>query len=235
MIDVHCHILPGIDDGPSIISDSVKMAETAYRDGITVIVATPHIKDRIHPVRIIQDKVDDLNRLLTARAVPLKIIRGADVSALLPPSLLKSYTINGTHYILMEFPHTHLPQNAGELLFNAILQGLQPIITHPERNPSIVKNPHLLIDLIEVNSLVQITAGSLTGYFGTEVQACAFYLLKQGLVHIIATDAHSNSGRIPILSEGFKAAENIVGRDRALRLVETNPASVIAGTPINVP
>jgi protein-tyrosine phosphatase len=235
MIDVHCHILPAIDDGPSNISESLKMAEMAYRDGITTIVATPHIKDRIHPVKVIQDKVDELNRLLTERAVPLKIVRGADVSALLPSSLLKDYTINETSYILMEFPHTHLPQNAGELLFNAIIMGLQPIITHPERNPSIVRNPHLLTDLIGVNSLVQVTAGSLTGYFGTEVQECAFYLLKQGLVHIIATDAHSNSGRIPVLSEGFKAAENIVGRDCALRLVQTNPASVIAGTPINVP
>jgi len=233
MIDLHCHILPRMDDGPSKMEESAKMAEMAYRDGITVIAATPHVKDHFYRAGLIQEKVDELNKILTQRSLPLKVLKGADVSVLLPPSRMKEYTINATNYILLEFPHTHVPQNAGELLFNAVLQGLQPIITHPERNPSIVKNPHMLNELIGVNSLVQITAGSLTGYFGPEVQECALYLLKHDMVHIIATDAHSTSGRIPVLSLGVKAAEKIVGRDRALQMVEANPEAVIAGRPVN--
>ncbi len=233
MIDVHCHILPGIDDGPTEIGESLKMAETAYRDGITTIVATPHVKDRIYPAEIIRDKVAELNSLLATRHIPVKILQGADVNALLAPSLLKDYTINGTNYILFEFPHGYLPKNAGEILFKAVLAGLQPIITHPERNASILRNPDLLIELTGVNPLIQITAGSLTGYFGAEARDCGIYLLKKGLVDILATDAHSNSSRIPVLSEGLSVAEKIIGRENALRLVESNPESVVSGLPVN--
>ncbi len=234
MIDLHCHILPGIDDGPAEINDSIKMAATASMDGIRKIVATPHVKDRIYPAKIIQAKVDELNRELADRKIPLEILRGADVNALLAPSLLKDYTIGGTEYILVEFPHSHLPKNAAEILFNFIISGMRPIITHPERNPSIIENPNLLIEISQVSPLVQITAGSLTGYFGTEVQHCAIYLLKKGVVNLMATDAHSIYGRIPVLSEGLKVAETIIGRDNALRLVSTNPKAVISGLPVDV-
>ncbi len=234
MIDVHCHILPGIDDGPADILESIDMAAMAARDGISAIVATPHVKDRIYPAEIIQAKVDELNTKLTERNIPVKILRGADVNALLAPSLLRDYTINGTNNILYEFPHGYLPKNSGEILFNAILAGLQPIITHPERNASVLRDPNLVIELTRVNALVQITAGSLTGYFGPEVRECAIYLLKKGVVDIIATDAHSTYGRIPVLSEGLKVAEKIVGRDNAIRMVKTNPEAVISGLALNV-
>lgn len=233
MIDVHCHILPGIDDGPTDISESIEMAAMAARDGIETIVATPHVKDRIYPAEIIQSKVEELNSRLAEQKIPVKILRGADVNALLAPSLLKDYTINGTNNILYEFPHGYLPKNSGEILFNAIVAGLQPIITHPERNGSVLKDPKLLIELMRVNPLVQITAGSLTGYFGPEAQECAFYLLKKGVVHIIASDAHSIYGRRPVLSEGLKIAGEIIGPEKALKLVKTNPQAVVTGMPIN--
>ncbi len=130
MIDIHCHILPGIDDGPSGIGESIQMARIAAEDGITTIVATPHVKDTVHPVSAIKKGVADLNRHLQALDIPVKVLPGADVNAFLNPSLIKDYTIGETNYILIEFPHTHIPQNAKDILFNISLQGLLPIITH---------------------------------------------------------------------------------------------------------
>lgn len=233
MIDIHCHILHNIDDGPEDIQESIKMAKIAYLDGITEIVATPHIKDALIPSEIIKDRIDKLQKLLLIENVPVKIISGADVSSSISPSYLQNYTINGSKYILFEFPHTHLPVNAKGLIFNANLKGLHPIITHPERNPSVIKNPDLIAELADSNAYIQITAGSLSGDFGSEVKQCAINLLKMGIVHFIATDAHSISWRKPILSEGLKVAEKIVGVEAARRLVLENPESVICGRPLN--
>jgi protein-tyrosine phosphatase len=233
MIDIHCHILPGIDDGPSDMNESIEMASVAAADGITTIVATPHLKDRIYPAEIIASGVSALNRQLAERKIPVRVLRGADISAMFSLTLLKDFTINGTKYLLFEFPHTHMPSNAGQIIFNAMVSGLRPIITHPERNPSVVRDPSGLIELREAGALVQITAGSLTGDFGPEAQGCALFLLKKGAVDIIASDAHSVDVRRPVLSEGLLVAEKVLGRESALRLVEDNPAAVIEDRPIN--
>lgn len=233
MIDIHCHILPNIDDGAADIHESIEMARIASRDGITKIVATPHIKDTLRPPEIIQREVDTLNGRLVELGIPLKIFRGADVNAFIDPSFLDGYTINGTSYILMEFPHSHLPRKANESLFNVTVRGLKPIITHPERNPSVIKDPGILLGLLETGARAQITAESLTGAFGDDARECAFHLLKRGAVAFMATDAHSSRYRRPVLSEGLRIAENIIGKEKALKLVTSNPGAVIAGDPIH--
>jgi|WetSurMetagenome_2_1015567.scaffolds.fasta_scaffold02389_4 protein-tyrosine phosphatase len=229
MIDIHCHILPGIDDGPSDMAESIEMARIAAGDGITTIVATPHLRDGADMADIIASGAADLNRYLDELAIPVKILLGADINVMLSIPSLKDYTINGTRYLLYEFPHTHMPGNAGVIIFNAMSVGLHPIITHPERNPSVIKDPNIIIDLRETGPLVQITAGSLTGYFGPGSKECALYLLKKGAVDIIATDAHSCEGRRPVLSEGLHVAEKILGRKKAALLVQANPLAVIEG------
>jgi protein-tyrosine phosphatase len=233
MIDTHCHILPAIDDGPFKIEDSLEMGRIAVADGIRCIVATPHVKGNIHPSAHIRDGVARLNAALLKEGIALKILPGAEASATLNTEILKNYTLNGTDYILLEFPHSHLPQNAGEIIFNALVAGLKPIITHPERNPSIVHRPELLFDLVEAGALVQIIAESLTGGFGPEARECARYLLKKKVVHFLATDAHSPRQRRPVLSQGVEAAAKIVGNSAARRLVTTNPAALIAGKPFH--
>ncbi len=233
MIDIHCHILPGIDDGPSDIKESIEMAKIASLDGITKIVATPHIKDTLHPVAAIKKSIGVLSNRLTEMGIPVEILQGADVSAMLDVSLLEGYTINNTNYILIEFPHSHLPKNAKEVLFRMIIKGYYPIITHPERNISVIKNPDLLFELTGAGSLVQITADSLTGAFGADIKECAFYLLKKGAVSFIATDAHSSFQRRPVLSKGLKVAERIIGKMRATNLVTLNPQAVLSGKPLN--
>jgi protein-tyrosine phosphatase len=233
MVDIHCHILPGIDDGPAELSESLEMAEIAVADGITRIVATPHVKGDVHSPEFLAERVRQFNEKLQRIFIPLQILKGADVSYLIPPAVLPSYTINDGPYFLLEFPHSHLPQNADEIVFRIQLSGLRPIITHPERNPSIIRDPDLLFRLIDAGCLVQVTAGSLTGDFGTDARNCALYLLKKRQVHFLATDAHSATHRRPVLSAAVKEAAALIGSQAALDLVTINPAAVIAGRPLD--
>lgn len=233
MIDIHCHILPGMDDGPADMEESIEMARVAVRDGIKCIVATPHLKDSIYPASLIRGKVDELNARLAALGIELKVLHGADINSMLAPSLLRDYTINGTDYLLIEFPHSFLPRSFQKTVFRLIVEGFRPIVTHPERNGSVVMNPELVFDLVGSGSLIQITAGSLTGEFGPDIRECALFLLESGLVSFIATDAHSSTGRQPVLSRGLMVAEKVLGRDRASMLVSSNPGAVIEGSALN--
>ncbi len=233
MIDIHCHILPGIDDGPSDMAESLEMSRVAALDGITRVVATPHVKDDACPPALVRERVGELNARIAEEDIPLRILPGADTDASLDPSLLRGHTINGTGYLLVEFPHVFLPRSAGEVLFRLMVEGIRPIITHPERNCTIMRDPSALLRLVETGALVQITAGSLTGGFGSEARECAFFLLERGVVSFIATDAHSSRGRRPVLSGALKAAGKVLGKERALRLVFSNPEAVLAGETVN--
>lgn len=208
------------------------MAKIAACDGITKIVATPHIKNTLHPVSSIRNSIAQLNKRLVGLNIPLEIIQGADVNAMLDIALLKGYTINNTQYILVEFPHTHLPNSMREVLFKMMVQGYRPIITHPERNGSVLKDPRVLFELINGGVLAQITADSIAGTFGVDIQECSRYLLKKNMIRFIATDAHSSHHRKPILSQGLKAAEKIIGKEKAFKLVTVNPEAVVKGRPL---
>lgn len=232
MIDIHCHILPGIDDGAKTMDEAVAMATLAAADGILTIVATPHVNNTLHPPEEIALLVQELNTELRQRKIAVNIVAGADVSSLIPAQHAAGYAINGSRYMLLEFPHTHLPKTARDTLFQLNTHGITPIITHPERNPSIASDPGLLLDLLTSNALVQVTADSLTGEFGDQARQCAEYLLKKNAVHFIASDAHSTTSRRPQLSHGLKAAAKIIGDIAAERLVMTNPLAVVSGLPM---
>jgi protein-tyrosine phosphatase len=232
VIDIHCHILPGIDDGPQHIDESLEMAKIASLDGITTIVATPHIKEPPYPPEDIETKVAALNDRLTEKGIPVTVLQGADVSSTVDISSLHAYTINRTRYILIEFPHLYLPGNAKEIIFRLMMHGYRPIITHPERNLSILENPKLFLELLDTGLLVQITADSLTGAFGLDIRDCALYFLKKGVVNFIATDAHSSRERRPELSGAVKIAARILGKEQADRLVTLNPGNVVQGKAI---
>jgi protein-tyrosine phosphatase len=232
VIDIHCHILPGIDDGPEHIDESLEMAKIASLDGITTIVATPHIKEPPYPAEDIEIKVAALNDRLTEKGIPLNVLQGADVSSTVDVSSLRGYTINRTRYILIEFPHLYLPGNAKDIIFRLMMHGYRPIITHPERNLSILENPKPFLELLDTGLLVQITADSITGAFGPDIRECASYFLKKGVVNFIATDAHSSRERRPELSGAVKIAAGILGREQANRLVTLNPGNVVQGTAI---
>lgn len=229
MIDIHCHILWDIDDGPADFAGSLAMAHLAAADGTRQLVATPHVGRNLHPPTLIAEKVARLNLALREANLDLEILSGSDNLYNLGVETLACYSINSTRYVLMEFPHSHLPIDASERIFAALNHGLMPIITHPERNLSVIQKPQLLYDLVERGALVQLTAESLTDGFGAAVKACARYLLKQKMVHFLASDGHSANWRPPTLSAGLKSASKIIGKDAARVLVFDNPAKVVGG------
>jgi len=231
-VDLHCHILPEIDDGAANMDESLAMARIAAHDGIRIIVATPHVNKALYSFEEVKQRVILFNRYLEAAGLDVSVLPGGDVSVVFEPSLVKDFTINSNGYILVEFPHTHMPHNAATILHNFRKEGLRPIITHPERNPTIMSRPETLLELLEDGIMVQVTAGSLTGDFGRKSQRCALFLLENDAVDIIATDAHSRRFRRPVLSAGFHVAEKIVGRARAEAMVINTPVAVIAGNPV---
>lgn len=229
MIDSHCHILPNIDDGPQDVDESVEMARIASGDGIEKIIATPHIADNRYSSDDIADRVDQFNHRLRLQNIPVRVYPGAEVAISLDPEKLSEYTINHTSYILIEFPHDHLPSYAGKMIDWLCAKKLKPIIAHPERNYSIMRSPEVLLGLLNSNVYIQITAASLTGDFGRDIQYCAHFLLDSGKVDIIASDAHSKKFRPPQLSAATELAVKRLGKKASRRLVCDNPAAILKG------
>lgn len=234
MIDIHCHILPGIDDGPTEWEESLAMCEMAVKDGIRTIVATPHVNNGsyFNSKEKIIEKIEELRERINGR-VELEILIGADthVSFDLVDRLQSKEipTINNKNYILLELPHELLPPNLESFIFDLKVMGITPIITHVERTLWIKRKFEELKKLIQKGALLQITAMSITGEFGRSAQQWSEKLLKENLVHIIASDGHSINGRPPILSRALNAASSIVGRDDAYAMVNDTPLKVIKG------
>jgi len=238
MIDLHCHILPGIDDGPGEFEESLAMARMAAADGITRIVATPHVRDGHGPApATVRRLAGEMNRRLEEESISLRIVAGAEIYLLgdpawLRPENLKDHAIGETNYLLVELPFGTMPRNSRDILFRIRGHGFFPLLGHPERNMEIVRNPDLLFELLDLPVHVQLTAESLTGGFGPEVQNCAAYLLESGVASVIATDGHSAVRRPPLLSAGLAAAARIIGKRQAGRLVLENPAAILANRPL---
>lgn len=229
MIDIHCHIIPGIDDGARNLKASLKMARIAKDDGITTLVATPHILDVPVSIEKVKKKLDRLSAFFKAKGIDIKMLPGAEVSLFSFSRLGEpaKYTINGSRYILVEFPYINLPDYMDEVLFSLSAKGLIPILAHPERNPQVIDDPELIETFLKNNVLVQITAGSITGDFGEDIEECAEYMLESGLVDIVSSDAHSTRKRPPLLSRAYKKVEEELGDEVAFRLFVENPRSVI--------
>ena len=233
MFDLHSHILPGMDDGPSDMEESVEMALMAYRDGIRVMAATPHNRDVVNRSSISHAKalVDELNREMETRSVALKVIFGMEnhLEMNTPEQVDRGVAlpIEGTRFILIELPFEVYPFHAGETLQKLLSRGFRPIVAHPERNIPIQRSPQLLAGLVSRGVLAQLTAGSLVGSFGETAREVSEELLRIGLVHLIASDCHAAGGdRTPLLSLGVDAAAKVVGERAARRLVDDIPRAM---------
>jgi len=248
MIDLHAHILPGLDDGARNWEEAVKMSEIARKDGIHTIVATPHIKPGIYSPspEEIYARVVELNQRLPFK--DLTILPGADFS--FPPDLLTQvetgkapflplltpantpdsiHPANQFRYLLLELPDYFIFSAVKEIIEKLQQKNIIPILSHPERIALIQKQPRLLYELIQAGALSQITAMSLTGEFGKDLQKFTRTLIKKNLVHIIASDAHSEDRRPPVLSRAITEAANIIGKEPAEKLVRENPRAIIEG------
>ena len=206
MIDLHCHILPNVDDGSQSVQESLKMAEQAVKDGIHAIVATPHSLNGVYTNRA-EDVVSGVTALqdaLSANHLDLKLYPGADVhlctDVVTRINNCEACTINDAgKYILLELPSQMIPNGVKDEIFALKLNGITPIITHPERNALIQRDPDILHELIQMGAFAQVTAMSLTGDFGEFIGQVSATLLRYRLVHIIASDAHSAKDRPPVI------------------------------------
>jgi protein-tyrosine phosphatase len=239
MIDIHHHLLPGIDDGSKSLEQSVAMVQMAMEDGITHIVATPHANDqypydRAHNEILLQQ----IREALPAEtAAKMTLGLGCDFhlnwdnieDARVNPH---RYTINGTNYLLIELPDHGIPNSTDEVLYKLRVAGMMPILTHPERNATLQRTPGRLYEWIDSGLLVQVTTGSLTGHFGATAETMAWGLMKKKLVHFLATDAHNLERRPPHMSAAHDMVMERMGSATAKRLCVTNPLAVFQGKPL---
>ncbi|PSH03992.1 MAG: exopolysaccharide biosynthesis protein [Acidobacteria bacterium] len=228
MIDIHCHLLPCVDDGAKSWDITIEMCRMAQQDGVTHIVATPHSNyeyryDRGLHAAIVQE--------LRSRVPGMSFSLGCDFhlsyenieDAMDHPEL---YAIGDTRYILVELSE-YSTFNVAQTLYQLQTTGLVPIITHPERNPLILGRPESLTEFADAGCLFQITANSLTGFWGKTSQRMCETMLKKNMVHFIASDAHGVKSRPPILSAAREKAAKIVGLAEAEKLVVSNPAALL--------
>ncbi len=240
MIDIHCHILHGIDDGPRSLGESIEMCRLAAADGTSTVVATPHYTPGRQgwATETVRGRIDELLSALRAEKIPLKVLQGADVFASpeLPshPGIRSFLSVNNSRYLLLEFPHTFVPPAWEAFLRSLLAAGVVPVITHPERNEWFIRHPEAVERAVRIGALVQITAMSLLGSFGSDVRACSIHLLKNDLAHVLASDGHSVDERPPVLSEAVKAAAALVGEERARDLVYGAPLAIIENRPVPV-
>ena len=235
MVDIHCHILPGLDDGAETIEQSVEMAEMAIKDGITHVVATPHSNGeyRFDPV-LIRQRRDELQERLAGR---LTLATGCDFHLSFENiqdlrSNPAKYTINQKNYLLVELADFSIPPGTDETLHQLQLLGLSPIITHPERNRLIRSKPEQLRNWLRQGCYVQITAQSLLGGFGESTKKQAEEWLEQDMVHFFASDAHNPSGRPLRLRAAYEAVAEKRGEEVAQALFVENPMAALEGRPL---
>lgn len=235
MIDIHHHLLFGLDDGPKTIEVSLAMAEMSIANGVTHIVSTPHASNqfRFDPVRN-RERLAMLTSRLGGR---ITIGLGCDFHLTYDNiedaiAHTDKYSINGKNYLLVEFSNHQIPANISDVFFRMGLAGLIPIITHPERNPVIVGSPERLAEWIRAGCYVQITAASLTGRFGKTAERMSHNLLRQNWVHFLATDAHDVTLRPPRLREAFDLVASRYGQETAERLCIHNPHAAFFGEPM---
>lgn len=238
MIDLHCHILYGVDDGPKTIEESIELAKAAIDQGIHTIVATPHHQNGKYnnEKQDIIQKVNELNTILKEQDISITILPGQEIR--LYGEFLQDYesgtilTKNETgKYILLEFPSNHVPRYAESLLYDIQLKGLIPIIAHPERNTEIIERPTLLYNLVNKGALSQVTAASLTGGFGKKIKKFSMQLIEHNLTHMIASDAHNTISRSFKLREAYDVLEKEFGTDVHYLFQET-VYSIISGQSI---
>jgi protein-tyrosine phosphatase len=235
VIDIHCHILPDVDDGPKSWDVAREMCRMAVADGITHIVATPHANDRYRYDREYLASV--LAHLREVVGDSPKLTLGCDFhlsydnlqAALAHPA---RYSIQGANYMLVELSNYSVPPQISDCFQKLGDKGITPILTHPERNPILQRSPQRVLDWVEQGCAVQVTASALTGNWGEKVLASAKWLLQHDAVHVLASDAHDANHRVPRLSEGRDAAGEICGPEVAAVLVEDNPRAVITGQPL---
>ncbi|MDW8802590.1 exopolysaccharide biosynthesis protein [Clostridium sp. A1-XYC3] len=223
MIDIHSHILPGIDDGAKTLDDTIEMLKIARNNGIKKIIATPHFYRGYY-----ENKFEDICKLteeisgkVKEQGLDIEIIFGQEI--FLDNHTLDHYKegiikgINNTKYMLIEFPMQDMPKNALDTMYELRLQGIVPVVAHPERYSYIIEKPSVINNFIEEGCLFQINSGSIEGHFGKRVQKTSEILISHGICHFIGSDAHSVNRRSPKIKNALDIAGKLSnGMDKSV-------------------
>ena len=243
MIDLHAHLLPGLDDGPATVEQSIETARAIVADGTTTLATTPHLRED-HPAVVpaeLATRTHNLQRALDEAGIALQLVTGSEIDILRAREAsaedlrLASYGGRGTH-VLVETPYGPLPDAFEDLLFALTLAGLQILLAHPERNPTFQQDPQRLERVVRRGVLVQVTAMALaTSARRSRSRRLALFLVEEGLAHVIASDAHALAMGRPVgLSAGVAAAAEVAPA-RAEWMVTEAPAAILAGEALPTP
>jgi protein-tyrosine phosphatase len=235
VIDLHAHILPGVDDGVATLEEARALARRAAGDGVRAIAATPHVRwDYPTSAETMERGVAELRRDFAAQAIPVEILLGGELDLeqvmTLPTDELRRFTLAGSgRYLLVEFPYAEWPLALEPAVLALAHAGITPVLAHPERNAHVQDRPERIQAAVEAGALVQVTAASLDGRSGRRTRAAAVRLLELRLVHVLASDAHGPEVR----EAGLAAAAAAVGdRELARFLTSEAPAAIVAGEPV---
>ena len=237
MIDIHCHLLPGIDDGAKDMSEALALINLSVDDGVKRIVVTPHLHfgrfDNTLPV--IQSAFSALVTEVNKANIDIELAYAAEVRldseilTLLTNKQLPLYgNFNGQQFMLLEFPHSHIPAGSDMLVKFLKNQNITPVIAHPERNRDLLESPHKIKPFIRLGCWFQVTASSITGHFGEECQSLALAYIEQGFIQVVASDAHNLKRRPPILSQARDRVTSLFGEEKAQQLFHNNPYNITA-------
>ncbi|MEW5595569.1 CpsB/CapC family capsule biosynthesis tyrosine phosphatase [Peribacillus frigoritolerans] len=235
MIDIHCHIIPGVDDGSEDMKESLNMARKAVEAGITHLFATPHHLNEkyVNVKNDIIDRAVRLNESLKQNNIPLTIHLGQEVRihrnifTSLDKAEILTLDDNGK-YLLLELPSGRVPTYTQEVIYELLLKGITPIIVHPERNKELIENQKLLFELVQEGALTQLTSGSIIGLFGKNIKSFSKKIIEHNLAHFIATDAHNVNSRGFTLQEAYETVTKTYGIERAFYFKE-NAEQLIKG------
>jgi protein-tyrosine phosphatase len=235
MVDIHSHVLCGMDDGASTMEESLALLEIAWESLTTDIVATPHCNPQYaYQPELVDRAVAELNARAGGKP---KIHRGCEFHLTFDnmdrlvdqPS---AYTINGRQYLLIECPDSHVGKYTEPVMERLLERGLVPIVSHPERNPILQRKIDRVESWVGLGCLIQVTALSITGGFGEPAKTAAAQLLQRGLAHVVASDAHNPTRRHSSLREAYAAVQSRYGDDAAELLFEANPRRIVEGLPV---
>jgi protein-tyrosine phosphatase len=232
-------VIPGLDDGPETMEESLEMCKIAYEDGTETLVATPHVNPGVYDNdwNSIKNGHEQLLSAITSIGLPIKLGIGADVRLtellMFKTDPSEFITINQNNkYMLLEFPDSLIPPNTDRFLFELQLKGITPIITHPERNHEMQTNPNLLYRFVRMGCVVQVTAMSFTGGFGEDLKDLSELFLAHNMVHVVASDGHSTNHRLPLLGDCYEHITRIAGEKIAQSLFIDTPGLILEGKEI---
>jgi len=239
MIDIHAHVLPQVDDGPSSWEESILLLQNGEKDGIRGAVCTSHVLDHLNEEveNEFFEKFETLQKKAKAAGLKMSLWLGSEIhinSQFNPRS--KVATINGNgKYILLELPLGDIPRDVGDKFFQLSTDGITPILAHPERNTTILRDPIIAFEYVKRGVLLQLNAGSIVGKFGKRVRQLAAEMLNHQMIHFVASDCHSPTNRSMILSKAYQIVEHQWGTDTAERLFRIHPYKAVIGKEISAP